>query len=142
MQIFDHKITTSRNKRLVMNRIIIKDFLPKRYFVPCTLYIFLKFRLKGLCLIIGHVKFLLFRPRTVIYVENYALFTFTKVGQCAPKKSFPLVHKKLRVMRINYSIEVVYIWTIAGPLSDTLSGGFRWLSLVIAGYPWLSLVTS
>ena len=38
---------------------------------------------------------------------------------------------------INSSIEVVYIWTIAGSLSDTLSGGFRWLSLVIAGYPWL-----
>jgi hypothetical protein len=37
------------------------------------------------------------------------------------------------VMRINSSIEVVYIWTIAGSLSD----GFHWIPLVIAGDPWL-----
>ena len=43
-------------------------------------------------------------------------------------------------MLINSPFEVVYIWTIAGSLSDTLSGGFRWLSLVIAVYTWLSLV--
>ena len=58
-----------------------------------------------------------------MYVENDALFTFTKIGQGASKKSFPLVYK---TMRINSSIEVVYIWTIAG----SLSGGFPWLSLV------------
>ena len=34
----------------------------------------------------------------------------------------------MRVMRINSSIEVVYIWTIAGSL------GYPWLSLVIPGY--------
>ena len=43
-------------------------------------------------------------------------------------------------MRINSSIEVVYIWTIAFSLSDTLSGGFRWFPWVIFGYRWLSLV--
>ena len=40
----------------------------------------------------------------------------------------------MRVIRINSSIEVVYFWTIANSLSDTLSAGFRWLTLVIAGY--------
>ena len=39
-------------------------------------------------------------------------------------------------MPINSSIEVVYIWTIAGSFSDTLSSGVPWLSLVIAGYRW------
>ena len=43
----------------------------------------------------------------------------------------------MRVMRMNSSIEVVYIWTIAGSLSFSLSGGFRWFPLVTAGYPWL-----
>ena len=42
-----------------------------------------------------------------------------------------------RVMRFPSSIEVVDIWTIAGSLSDTLSAGSHWLSLVIPGYPWL-----
>jgi hypothetical protein len=37
----------------------------------------------------------------------------------------------MHVMRINSSIEVVYIWTNAGSLSDTLPGGYPWLSLVI-----------
>ena len=52
-----------------------------------------------------------------MYVENYALFTFTKMARVPSKKSFPLVYKTRRVMRINSSIEVVYIWTIAGSLS-------------------------
>ena len=43
----------------------------------------------------------------------------------------------MRVMRINSSIYVVYIWTIAGSLPDTLSGGFRWFPFVILGHPWL-----
>ena len=50
-----------------------------------------------------------------MYVENGALFTFTKIGEGASKKS--LVHKTMRVMRIKSSIEVVNIWTIAGSLS-------------------------
>ena len=49
-----------------------------------------------------------------MYVENDALFTFTKFGKGASKKSFPLVYK---TMRIYSSIKVVYIWTIAGSLS-------------------------
>ena len=48
----------------------------------------------------------------------------------------------MRVMCINSSIVVIYIWTIAGSLSNTLYGGFPWLALLIAGHPWLSLVTS
>ena len=52
-----------------------------------------------------------------MYVENDALFNYTKIGLGASKKSFPLVYKTVRVMRINSSIEVVYIWTIAGSLS-------------------------
>ena len=46
-----------------------------------------------------------------MYVENDALFTFTKLARV------PLMYKTMRVMLINYSIEVVYIWTIAGFLS-------------------------
>ena len=61
------------------------------------------------------------------------LFTFTKIGQGASKKVFPLVYNTMRVMRINSSIDVLYIWTIVG----SLSRGFRWFPLVIAGYPWL-----
>jgi hypothetical protein len=67
-----------------------------------------------------------------MYVENNALLQIV----------LQIVHKTQRVMRINSSMEVVFIWTIAGSLSDTLSGGFLWLSLVIACYSWLSLVTS
>ena len=52
-----------------------------------------------------------------MYVENDALFTFTKISLGVSKKSFPLVYKTMRVMGINSSIEVVYIWTIAGSLS-------------------------
>ena len=52
-----------------------------------------------------------------MYVENDALFNFTKISWDAFKKSFPLVYKTMRVMRINSSIEVVYIWTIASSLS-------------------------
>ena len=40
--------------------------------------------------------------------------------------------KKVRVMRLHSSIEVVYIWTSAKYLYRSL-----WLSLIIAGYPWL-----
>ena len=36
-------------------------------------------------------------------------------------------------MRINSSIQVVYIWNIASSLSD----GYPWLSLVILCFPWL-----
>ena len=67
------------------------------------------------------------------------------------------MYKTMRVMRIYSSIEVVYIWTIAGSLSvepfrwfplvilgycwlSLVIAGYRWLSLVIAGYRWLSLV--
>ena len=66
----------------------------------------------------------------VIYVENDALFTFKKIGQGASKTSFPLVYKKMRVMRINSCIEVVCIYL------DYRWLPFRWLSLVISGYPW------
>ena len=52
-----------------------------------------------------------------MYFENDALYTFTKISEGAPKKSFPLVYKTMRVMRKNPSINVVYIWTIAGFLS-------------------------
>ena len=41
----------------------------------------------------------------------------------------------MRVMLINSSIEFVHIWTIADSLSNTLSGGYPQLSLVILGYP-------
>ena len=85
----------------------------------------------------GYVKFSLFRPRTVMYVENDELYTFTKIGLGASKKQFPLVYKTMRVMRINSSIEVEYIWTIAGSLSVQ---PFRWFPLVSSGFPWLSLV--
>ena len=44
-----------------------------------------------------------------MYVENDALFTSTKFGYGSSKKSFPLVNKSMRVMRINSSIEVGYI---------------------------------
>jgi hypothetical protein len=44
----------------------------------------------------------------------------------------------MREMRINSSIEVIYIWTVASSLSD----GFRWFPLIIVGYHWLSLITS
>ena len=65
-----------------------------------------------------------------------------------PQKLFLLVQNKMHVMRINSSIEVFYIWTIAGYLScgypwlllDIL--GYRWLSFVITSYPWLSQVTT
>ena len=50
-------------------------------------------------------------------VENDGLFTFAKIGLGASKKSFPLVYKTMCVMCIYSSIEVVYIWTIAGSLS-------------------------
>ena len=79
-----------------------------------------------------------------MYVENGALFTFTKIGQGASKKSFPLVYKTMRVMRIISSIEVVNVWTIAGSLSvqpflwfPLVPCGFPWLYLVIPGYTWL-----
>jgi len=52
-----------------------------------------------------------------MYVENYSLFTFAKIGYGASKKSFPLVYKTMLVIHINSSIEVVNIWTIAGSLS-------------------------
>ena len=58
-----------------------------------------------------------------MYVENNALLQIV----------LQIVHKTQRVMRINSSMEVVFIWTIAGSLSDTLSGGFRWFPLVILG---------
>ena len=58
-----------------------------------------------------------------MYVENNALLQIV----------LKIVHKTQRVMRINSSMEVVFIWTIAGSLSDTLSGGFRWFPLVILG---------
>ena len=44
-----------------------------------------------------------------------------------------------RVMRFPSSSEVVDIWTIAGSLSDTLSAGSHWLSLVILGYLMITL---
>ena len=72
-----------------------------------------------------------------MYVENDALFNFTKIGQGASKKLFLLVYKTMCVMCIYSSIEVVYIWTIA-PFS--LSGGFWWFPVVSTGFPWLSLV--
>ena len=49
----------------------------------------------------GHVKFLHFRPRTVMYIENYALW----LG-CL-KQIFLLMYKSM----------LVHIWTIAGSLS-------------------------
>ena len=52
-----------------------------------------------------------------MYVENDALFTYIIIGNSASKKSFQLVYKTMRVMRINSSIEVVNIWTIASSLS-------------------------
>ena len=68
-----------------------------------------------------------------MYVGNSALFTYTKIGYGASKKSFPLVYKTMRAMSINSSIGVVIIWTIAGSLR---------FPLVILGYTWLYLVTS
>ena len=73
-----------------------------------------------------------------MYVENVAFFTFTKIGQVASKKLFPLVYKTNRVMRINSSIEVLYFQTITALVPFlVVSAGFPWLSLVIAGYPGL-----
>ena len=72
-----------------------------------------------------------------MYDENDALFTFTKMDQGATKKSFLLVYKTMHVMRMYSSIEVIYIWTIAGFLSIQ---PFRWFPLVSLGYPWLRLV--
>ena len=53
----------------------------------------------------------------------------------------------MRVMRINSSIEVVNILTIAGslfrlalPVVSAGSLGYTWLNLVIPGYTWLYLV--
>ena len=73
-----------------------------------------------------------------------------KLARVPLKDCFSYCIKKMSVKPINSSIEVVYIWTIAGFLSNThssgfrwflvVSCGFRWLSLIIAGYPWLSLV--
>ena len=71
-----------------------------------------------------------------MYVENDALFTFTKIGQDASKKSFPLVYKTLRVICINSSIEVVNIWTIASSLSVQ---PFLWFPLVPCGFPLVIL---
>ena len=53
---------------------------------------------------------------------------------------FLLLHKKNSVIPINSSIEVIYIWTIAGFLSDTLSGGFQWFPGVSGGFWWFLVV--
>ena len=50
----------------------------------------------------------------------------------------------MSVMPINSFIEVVYIWTIAGSLSDALSGGFQWFwwfLMVFGGFPWFLVVS-
>ena len=65
-----------------------------------------------------------------MYIENNILFTLTKIGYGASKKSFPLVYKTMRVMRINSSIDVVNFGLSLDPFSFSLSGGFPWLSLV------------
>ena len=53
-------------------------------------FLFLFHRLKRTIANQGRVKFGLFRPRTVIYVGNDTLFTFTKIGLGDFKKSFSL----------------------------------------------------
>ena len=66
----------------------------------------------------GHVKFWLFRPRTVIYVGNDTPFTFTKIvpGKCDYILTFPHCIPTTRTMY-----------------------PYRWFPLVILCYPWWSL---
>ena len=47
-----------------------------------------------------------------------------KLARVSLKKSFSLVYKTMRVIRINSSIEVVYIWTFAVILSGRDSRRF------------------
>ena len=80
-----------------------------------------------------------------MYVENDALFTFTKLSYGASKKLFPLVYKAMRVMRkISFYLGRIYLdyrWLSFRLAFLVVSAGSHWLSLVIAGYPWLPLVT-
>ena len=91
-----------------------------------------------------HVQFRLFRPRTVIYVENDTLFTFTKIGEGASQKRFRLAiivaGKCDYILMFPHCIKLLaritlYRWLSLVPL------GSPWLSLVILVYPWLSLVS-
>ena len=56
--------------------------------------------LKGLC------------PIRVIYVENDALFIFTKIGQGASKKSFPPCYYHFRLMQIYLNASALHILNI------------------------------
>ena len=98
-----------------------------------------------------------------MYVENYALFTFTKIVQGASKKSFPSCYYHSRLMQIYFNASALHILYIISRISratdlqiypENFSDGFHvvspwfpmvsdgspWLSLAILGYPWLSLV--
>ena len=56
----------------------------------------IKVYLKELYFIKGHVKFLLFRPHTVIYIENDLFLTVIKIGQGL--KSLPLMHREVCII--------------------------------------------
>ena len=98
-----------------------------------------------------------------MYVENYELFTFTKIGQGASKKSFPPCYYHSRLMQRYFKASALHILYIISRISratdlqiysENFSDGFHvvspwfpmvsygspWLSLVIFGYTWLSLV--
>ena len=80
--------------------------------------------LKGLCKkVMSNFNFL--DPGQFLLLQRLAT---------VPQKIVFASAKKMHVIRINSSIEVVYIWTIAVYLPDTLSGGYPWLSLVILCY--------
>ena len=77
----------------------------------------------------GHVKFLLFRPQIVIYVENDKLFNFTKIGQGENMRT------------CNYlQCTCKYILQGLSNGFSVVSAEFPCLSLIILSYPWLSLV--
>ena len=98
-----------------------------------------------------------------MYVENYALFTFTKIGQGASKKSFSPCYYHFRLMQIYFNASTLHILYIISRISratdlqiysgnifrrfpcslPVVSDGFRRFSVVIfglPGYPWLYLV--
>ena len=98
-----------------------------------------------------------------MYVENDALFTFTKIGQGASKKLFPPCYYHFRLMQIYFNASALHLLYIISSISHAthlqiysgnifrsfhvvtpwfsmVSDGSPWLTLVIPGYPWLYLV--